>query len=62
MIRSEWFALYFLLPNENFVNFYVQPRYVTTILSTIFSKKSATLFVFLTGGSTYFGVLDFGMN
>ncbi len=32
------------------------------ILSTLASKKSATLFVFLASGSMYFGVLDFGMN
>ncbi len=35
---------------------------MATILSKIAPKKSATLFVFLVGGSMYFGVLDFVMN
>ncbi len=36
--------------------------FMATILSVIASKKSATLFVFMVDHSTYFGVLDFGMN
>ncbi len=67
MIRSERFALYFLLPDENFVIFYIQPRYDgKNFDGSNFeynrSQKSATLFVFLAGGSTYFEVFDFGMN